>query len=229
MQGNRSYADGCGAARALDIVGERWALLVVRELLLGPKRFTDLRAGLPGISPNVLSQRLDHLERFAVVRRRKLAPPASSWVYELTDWGRELEQAIITLGRWGARSPFLDPEAAHLSVDSIVLSLRTMFDAATAKGVTGSYELRFGEEHFRAEVTDGQFEIVRGEAGQPDAIIATDPETLAALVYEDLDLAEAVRAGDAAVTGDAAALRQFFTLFTLPAPAPADIAAGKAG
>src|SRR5438093_10617114 len=87
----RSYADGCAAAHALDLVGERWALLVVRELLLGPKRFTDLRAGLPGVSPNVLSQRLHDLEQVAVVRRHKLPPPAGAWVYELSDWGRQLE------------------------------------------------------------------------------------------------------------------------------------------
>src|SRR5215217_4721087 len=111
MSGKRSYEDGCATAHALDLVGERWALLVVRELLLGPKRFTDLRAGLPGISPNVLTQRLHDLEQFAIVRRRKLPPPFGSWVYELTDWGRQLEPVIIQLGRWGARSPFRDPEA----------------------------------------------------------------------------------------------------------------------
>src|SRR5918997_5673996 len=101
----RTYCDGCAAAHALDLVGERWALLVVRELLLGPKRFTDLRAGLPSASPNVLAQRLRELEEAGVVRRRKLPPPAASRVYELTDWGMELEPVIIGLGRWGARSP----------------------------------------------------------------------------------------------------------------------------
>ena len=107
----RSYEDGCAAAHALDLIGERWALLVVRELLLGPKRFTDLRAGLPGISPNVLSQRLDELERVGVVRRRRLLPPAASWVYDLTPWGQELEPIILQLGRWGARSPLRCPSA----------------------------------------------------------------------------------------------------------------------
>src|SRR5918992_576666 len=94
----RTYCDGCAAAHALDLVGERWALLVVRELLLGPKRFTDLPAGLPNVSPNVLAQRLRELERAGVVRRRKLAPPAASRVYELTDWGLELEPVVISLG-----------------------------------------------------------------------------------------------------------------------------------
>src|SRR6266516_1629899 len=95
----RSYDDGCAAAHALDLVGERWALLIVRELVLGPKRFTDLRAGLPSISPNVLTQRLSELEQAAIVRRRKLAPPAGAWVYELTKWGLELEPVVIALGR----------------------------------------------------------------------------------------------------------------------------------
>src|SRR5450756_2718555 len=103
----RSYHDACGMAHALDLVGERWALLVVRELVLGPKRYTDLRADLPGISTTVLAHRLDELEQTGVVRRRRLAPPAGSTVYELTDWGQELEPVIRQLGRWGARSPTL--------------------------------------------------------------------------------------------------------------------------
>src|SRR3712207_6795803 len=136
----RKYDDGCAAAHALDLVGERWALLVVRELLLGPKRFTDLRAGLPNASPNVLAQRLRELERTGVVRRRKLPPPAASRVYELTEWGMELEPVIISLGRWGARSP-LRPRDAAIGVDSIILALRTMFDPHAAEGIEASYEL----------------------------------------------------------------------------------------
>src|SRR3990170_3687429 len=108
----RTYDDACAAAHALDLIGERWALLVVRELLLGPKRFTDLKAGLPGASPNVLAQRLRDLEGVGIVRRRKLPPPAASRVYELTEWGLELEPAIISLGRWGARSPSKPCDAA---------------------------------------------------------------------------------------------------------------------
>src|SRR5918999_3174711 len=131
MASMRTYDDGCAAAHALDLVGERWALLVVRELLLGPKRFTDLRAGIPKASPNVLAQRLRGLERAGVVRRRKLPPPAASRVYELTDWGLELEPVIVSLGRWGARSP-LRPQDAGMSVDSLILSFRAMFDARAA-------------------------------------------------------------------------------------------------
>ncbi len=215
----RTYCDGCAAAHALDLVGERWALLVVRELLLGPKRFTDLRAGLPNASPNVLAQRLRELEGAGVVRRRKLPPPAASRVYELTDWGEELEPVIISLGRWGARSPSR-PRDAGLGVDSLILSFRTMFDPHAGDRLTASYELRLGEHSFRAEVADGQFEISRGGAEQPDAVIEADPATLAALVYNGRELAEALRSGEARIEGDRSAVEYFLTLFSLPESAP---------
>lgn len=214
----RTYADGCAAAHALDLVGERWALLVVRELLLGPKRFTDLRSGLPGASPNVLSQRLRELEAAGVVRRRKLPPPAASKVYELTEWGEELEPVIISLGRWGARSTSR-PRDAGLGVDSLILSFRTMFDPRAAEGIEASYELRLGEDVFRAEVADCRFEIARGGAEKPDATIEADPATLAALVYEGLPLDEALRSGEVKIEGDESAVKRFFTLFALPEPA----------
>jgi len=219
MASRRTYEDGCAAAHALDLVGERWALLVVRELVLGPKRFTDLRAGLPGVSPNVLTQRLGELERVGVVRRRKLPPPAASRVYELTEWGAELEGILIQLGRWGARSP-TKPGDAPLGVDSLVLSFRTMFDSRAAEGLRATYELRFGENRFHAEVSYGRFEIEPGEAENPDAVIETDPNTLAALVYEDYPLDKALRSGEVEVEGDMEAVRRFLTLFTLPEPAP---------
>ena len=215
----RTYDDGCAAAHALDLVGERWALLVVRELLLGPKRFTDLKAGLPGASPNVLSQRLRELEGAGIVRRRKLPPPAASRVYELTEWGEELEPVIVRLGRWGARSPS-KPRDAALGVDSLVLSFRTMFDPRAAEGLTASYELRFGEDQFHAVVDDSRFEISRGSADRPDAIIETDSDTLAALVYAGRPVAEAVESGDLKVEGDGSAVERFLGLFPLPEPAP---------
>ena len=214
----RTYCDGCAAAHALDLIGERWALLVVRELLLGPKRFTDLRAGLPSVSPNVLAQRLRELERAGVVRRRKLPPPAASRVYELTDWGMELEPVIIRLGRWGARSPSR-PRDAGLGVDSLILSFRTMFDPRAADGLNARYELRLGEESFRAEVADGRFEVARGGTDRPDAIIEADPATLAALVYEGRELAEALSSGDIRIEGEREAVERFLRLFPLPEPA----------
>lgn len=218
MPGKRSYADGCAAAHALDLVGERWALLVVRELLLGPRRFTDLRAHLPGISPNVLTQRLGELERASVLCRRKLPPPAAAWVYELTTWGRELETVIVELGRWGARSPEL-PREVGLSVNSIILSFRTMFRPAAAKGLDARYELRFGEDVFSARVSTNRIELERGPSALPDAIIESDPGTLARLVYDGADLGAAVRAGDVRISGSKTAAKRFLGLFSLPEPA----------
>ncbi|MGF1473042.1 MAG: winged helix-turn-helix transcriptional regulator [Rubrobacteraceae bacterium] len=218
MASKRTYDDGCAAAHALDLVGERWALLTVRELMLGPKRFTDLRAGLPGVSPNVLAQRLRELEGVGVVRRRKLPPPAASKVYELTGWGKELEPVLIQLGRWGARSPSKPPDAG-LGVDSLILSFRTMFAPHRAGGLSAAYELRFGEDVFRAVVDDGRFEISRGNADHPDAIVETDSNTLAGLVYGGGSLSEAINSGDIEVEGDEPAVERFLTLFPLPEPA----------
>jgi DNA-binding HxlR family transcriptional regulator len=127
MARTRTYGDRCGVARALDLVGERWALLVVRELLLGPKRFTDLRAGLPHVGPDILAQRLRELEDAGLVRRRTLAPPAASKVYELTERGGELEPVVLALGRWGSAAPVAAPDAG-LGVDAFVIALKTLFD-----------------------------------------------------------------------------------------------------
>jgi DNA-binding HxlR family transcriptional regulator len=218
MATRRTYDDGCAAAHALDLVGERWALLVVRELLLGPKRFTDLRAGVPRASPNVLAERLRGLEASGIVRRRRLPPPAASRIYELTDWGEELEPVIIRLGRWGARSPS-KPDDAPLGVDSLILSFRTMFDPGAAKGFEASYELRIGEDRFRVEVSGDSFEVERGSAERPDATIEVDSDTLAGLVYNGCSLAEALRSGDVKIEGDEAAVERFLTLFPLPEPA----------
>jgi DNA-binding HxlR family transcriptional regulator/putative sterol carrier protein len=218
MTSKRIYDDGCAGAHALNLVGERWALLIVRELLLGPKRFTDLRAGLPAISPNVLTQRLEELEQAAVVRRRRLPVPAAAWVYELTPWGHELEPIVIELGRWGARSPSL-PRGAPLSVDSLILSFRTMFDAQAAAGLEARYELRFGRDRFHAEVRRGRLELARGSADQPDAVIDSDPDTLAAVVYDGRKLSAALRSGQLKIEGDKAAAKRLLTLFALPEPA----------
>src|SRR5262245_61977537 len=144
MARTRTVEDGCGIAHASDLLGQRWALLVIRELLLGPKRFTDLRAGLPDISPNVLGQRLRDLEERGIVTRRKLAPPAAAQVYELTDWGRELEPEILALGRWANGSPSF-PRGAPMGPDSLVLALKTTFQPEKADGLEATYELRLGE------------------------------------------------------------------------------------
>jgi DNA-binding HxlR family transcriptional regulator len=178
----RTYGDACGIARALDVIGDRWALLVVRDLVLGGKRFTDLRAGLPKVSPDVLAQRLRELERAGLVARRRLPAPAASQVYELTDRGRALEPVLLELGRWGSGAPFPDGDITF-GPDAAMLALKTMFDPAAAAGLTASYELRFGDQWFHARVSDGALSITRGAAERPDATIETDPATLAAVLW----------------------------------------------
>ncbi len=218
MAGKRTYGEGCAAAHALDLVGERWALLVVRELLLGPKRFTDLRAGIAHASPNVLAQRLRDLERSGVVRRRTLPPPAASRIYELTDWGRDLEPVIVALGRFGAQSPSL-PRELGMSVDSQVLALKTVFDPEAAGDLDATYELRFGDHRFTIAIADGRIEAARGIPEQPDAIIDTDLPTLAEVVWEGRPLDDALHSGDMRIEGDRKAVKRFVRAFPLPAPA----------
>src|SRR5690349_17598640 len=145
MARTRSVQDGCGIAHASDLLGQRWTLLIVRELLLGPKRFTDVRAGIPDISPNVLGERLRELEETGIVGRRKLAPPAAVQVYELTEWGRRLEPAILALGRWASSSPNF-PRGAPMGPDALVLALKSTFRPEKADGLAASYELRLGKE-----------------------------------------------------------------------------------
>jgi len=216
MTGKRTYGDSCGIARALDLVGERWALLVVRELLLGPKRFTDLRAGLPNLGPDVLTQRLRELADAGVVVRRKLDPPAGAWVYELTDRGRELEPVVIGLGRWGALAPF-PPGEMRIGVDSTVLALQTLFDAEAAEGLDATYELRLDDQSFTVTVADGELGLARGPAAKPDAAIETTPATFTALLWQGMPPVEAERSGAATVTGSRRALGRLLRLFPLPA------------
>jgi DNA-binding HxlR family transcriptional regulator len=212
----RTYGDLCGIARALDVVGERWALLVVRELILGPKRFTDLRGGLPHVGPDVLAQRLRELEAAGLLQRRTLAPPAGSRVYELTERGRALEPVLLELGRWGTFAP-VPPGDQPLGVDSTVIALRTLFDA-TAADFEATFEVRLGDQVFRAELAAGELGIARGEAPDAAASIASDPMTLAAVLWQGLSLSEAERSGGLTVTGDRRAAARFLKLFPLPDP-----------
>lgn len=210
MTGLRSYQDPCGIARALDVVGERWALLIVRELVIGPRRFTDLRAGLPGASPNVLSQRLRELEASGIVRRRRLGAAT----YELTAWGQELHPILVQLGRWGARSP-ARPQGA-LSVDALMVALQSTFDASAAAGMHAIYELRLNDERFAIHIDHGAIEIARGAPRRPDAVIDTAPATLRAVVFGDRTLESA----PVELSGDKRAAKAFFRLFSRPAPRP---------
>lgn len=217
MTVKRTYGDPCGVARALDLVGERWALLIVRELLLGPKRFTDLRAGLPHVGPDVLSQRLRELESAGVLSRAKLPPPAGSRVYVLTDWGHELEPVVLALGRWGSQAPFPRGDA-ELGPDSLAIALKTVFDPTAADGLNATYELRLGEERFSARVADGGLALARGSAANPDATFTSDPGTLTRVLWHAYPLGEAERSGEVEIEGDHDAATRFLGLFRAPQP-----------
>ena len=212
----RAYGDACGTAHGLELIGDRWALLVLRELMLGPRRFSELRADLPGISANVLTQRLEDLEARGLVCRRKLPPPASVQVYEATQWGLEAEPVIGALGRWAARSPWHDP-SLPLSAVSLMLSFTNMLDAKRAKGFEGVVGFRFGEERFVAQVADGVIDVRRGSQGdrqgEEHAVIAGSPMDVAAVVYAGAPVKLL------GIEGDKALVKRFLALFRLPAKA----------
>jgi DNA-binding HxlR family transcriptional regulator len=206
----RWYDDACGTAMAMELVGERWSLLIVRELMFGPRRFNELRSGLPGISANVLTQRLEGLESSGILARRKLPPPASVQVYELTPLGYAAETVIKELGRWAARSPLHDP-TLPLSAASIMLSFRTMLDAERAKGIDAMIGFRFGDEAFQAHLANGAISIARGEPDDAIVVFTCTPVELAALVYGGAPL------DSVALEGSRAVAARFVTLFPLPA------------
>jgi DNA-binding HxlR family transcriptional regulator len=211
----RHYEDACAAAHALDLVGERWALLVMRELMLGPKRFSDLRASLPGISANVLTQRLEGLEAAGVLGRKKLPPPASTQVYELTEWGYESEPIFQALGRWAARSPSHDP-TLPFSTASLLLSLRTMLDPLRAEGLDARIGFRLGEETFLARLAGGRIEIARGALDGADLVFTGTPPVLAGAIYGGQPMEALEGAGALRIEGDRALAEQFIGLFPLP-------------
>src|SRR3954469_25505736 len=201
MARTRLHDDGCGIAHANELLAQRWALIVIRELLLGPKRFTDLRTGIPDISPNVLGQRLRELESAGIVRRRRLAPPAAAQVYQLTDWGRELEPAVLALGRWGSHSPSF-PAGVAMGPDSLVLALKTTFQPEKADGLDARYQLWLGEIPYWIRVRDGVFEAERGEAASAGATIRSDPDELAGVVFGGKPFGKAVKSGAIQLEGD---------------------------
>lgn len=211
----RFYEDACGTAHGLELVGERWALLVLRELMLGPKRFNDLRADLPGISANVLTQRLEGLEANGLLVKRRLPPPSSAQVYELTDWGYEAEPVIQTLGRWAVRSPAHDP-TQHISAVSLMLSFRTMIDAESARDLAARIGFRMGAESYLAHLAGGRIEIARDTLEAADLIFTGTPPAIAAAVHGGQPLEALEEAGALEVKGDRALAKRFVTLFPLP-------------
>jgi DNA-binding HxlR family transcriptional regulator len=193
----------------MELLGERWAMLVLRELAYGPRRFSELKGDLPGISANVLTQRLAELEARGLVRRVRLPPPASVQVYEATQWGLEAVPMIAALGRWAARSPWHDP-SLPMSHVSVMMSLQTLISPERAEGLDARVGFRLGETSYVAMIHDGRLDIERGPIDNCAVVFSGDPSTVAAVIHggAPLDLIE--------VTGDMALAKRFVTLFPLP-------------
>ncbi len=214
----RWYGDACGAAFALELIGERWALLVVRELMLGPRRFSDLRASLPGISAKVLTERLEGLEASGVLTRRKLPPPVSGQVYELTEWGYLAEPLMQELGRWAVRSPSHDP-ALPITPVAAMLSLRTMIDHDAARAFDAVLGFEIGEDRFDARLEQGELAIRRvnrNAEGAQFRFVAPSASALLPLFYGKLPLVDAIRDFGLVVEGDVGLAMRFVSLFSLP-------------
>jgi DNA-binding HxlR family transcriptional regulator len=210
----RSYDDACGAALAMDLVGERWALLVVRELLFGPKRFTDLRVGLPGISQNVLSQRLRELEESGVVRRTRLGPPVSALVYELSPRGHQLEPTLLALARWGAG---IEPHTGSLrSVSSFMLLLKALYVPARSTEAGVSVRLLVGDESFEVVATD-HIEVARSSGVPVDVELRASVRSFRELIFGAPTVRELMASGDLSLDGSIDTAELFFTLFEAPA------------
>src|SRR5262245_56277931 len=202
----RRYEQYCALARALDVIGERWTLLVIRELLLGPRRYTDLMDSLPGAGTNLLADRLKELERGGVISRRRLPPPAASTVYELTPAGRELEPVVLSLTRWGSARLGRPKRGEHFSPRWLALVLRASFRPQQADGLHEAYEFRIGDEVVHARVDDGAIDVCAGWAREPDLVFTTDAGTLQTVQSGALTLAGAVATGRARIDGDPRAL-----------------------
>ena len=210
----KRYDQYCPVCHALGLVGERWALLVVRELLKGPKRYTDLVDGLPGIGTNVLAARLKELEEGGIVRKRKLPPPAASTVYELTEYGQELEEPLYALARWGARS--LPPPASneHFYPDWGLNAFAALLDPEAARGLAETYVARVDDDVYTVQLEDGRVHVELGAAAKPVLDFTTDQATFFGLASGELDPRRTVAESRVTLeTGKPVDLERFFSVF----------------
>jgi DNA-binding HxlR family transcriptional regulator len=205
----------CPMAHALSLVGERWALLIVRELLRGPKRYTDLAAGLPGIGTNILASRLRELENAGILVRRKLPPPAASTVYELTEYGAELREPLYALARWGARSLGPPPADTELYDGWGLNAFGVLFNRENARGLTETYAISVDGDAYTARIVDGELQVSRGADPDADVVAEMDKETFYELAVGRLDPAEARERGLVRVEGDADAFARCFRVLGL--------------
>ena len=211
----RRYDDACGTALALEFIGERWSLLIMRELVFGPRRFGEIRANLPGISANVLTQRLESLEEVGIVLRHRLPSPANVQDCDLTKWGREAAPLMRDLGRWAARSPRHDP-SLFMSAASAMMSLQALVDRSRAKELSVSVAFHFSGEDFIATVTDGEICVSRGVMETPDLVFTGDTMAMRRTIYGKAPLAVDGAGGTLAFSGEADLVQSFVDLFTLP-------------
>ena len=217
---SKRYDQYCPVCHALGLVGERWALLVVRELLRGPKRYTDLLEGMPGIGTNVLAARLRELEEGGVVRKRKLPPPAASTVYELTEYGQELEEPLYALARWGARTLGPPDKEEELYPDWGLNAFAGLMDPEAARGVKETYVMRIGDEAYTVELADGTVHVDRGAREDADLDAEMSMETFYRLAGEEVATRAALHEGLVKLAkGKPATLDRFFSIFNF-APRP---------
>jgi DNA-binding HxlR family transcriptional regulator len=210
----KTYGQYCGLARALDLVGGRWSLLIVRDLLIGPKRFSELEQGLPGIPTNVLASRLRELEEAGLVRRSLLARGSSSVVYQLTPYGLELEEPLIALGRWGAKL-LGEPQAGDaFSPSSFAIGLRATFRPDIAGDRELGFEIRFGDRSLRVAVSRGRLTFPSDPTWEPRVVLECGPEVLSSILAGRLDLEHALASGSMQITGPKRDARRFVQLFS---------------
>lgn len=212
----KRYDDACGLAHAMELIGERWAMLVIRELAYGPRRFSGLKADLPGISANVLTQRLAELEQRGIVRRTRLPPPASVQVYEATEWGLEVAPLIGAMGKWAARSPLHNPNQPMSHV-SVMMSLQTLFSPEQAAGLAACIGFRFGPVEYVASLAGDRLDVERTQATNCAVTFSGSSNDIAAVIHGGAPF------DTIAVEGDMALAKRFVTLF----PLPAKVAAAK--
>lgn len=209
----RSYGQYCPFAKALDVVGDRWTLLVIRELLGGPRRYTDLLNALEGIGTNLLADRLKRLEAHGVLRRRDLPPPTPATVYELTDVGEELRELVYGFARWGTRFMGSPDETEVARSHWLALGMLAVADHEAAAGVHDIYEFRVDDEVFHVVVDDGDVEIGDGPAEQPDAVFEGDPKRFLGIAAGYPPSADDVAAGRVRIKGDPDAVARSARIF----------------
>ena len=214
MSKTRRYDQYCSVCHALDLVGERWSLVIVRELLKGPKRYTDLIDGMPGVGTNILAARLRDLEAGGIVQKRKLPPPAASTVYELTEYGRELEEPLYALARWGARSLPPPAKGEDFYPDWGLNAFAALLDPHAARGLTATYVVRVADDVYTVHLEDSKVHVEHGAADEADLDFATDRDTFFGLASGELDPRVALAADEVTIqTGKPTDLERFFSIF----------------